>query len=116
MPNGNDKKNGNGAMGANGKNMQSNRRGRGHGLTCDCGVCGGGGRWHGFYLLRVLLTIIILMLVFMAGVRFGELKALMMGGRGYMMYNHGYMPAKPYMTVPSGTSTPVASPETAPIQ
>jgi hypothetical protein len=80
---------------------------QGHGGMCTCGFCGGHGRWHGFFLLRVLITIIIILLIFMAGVRFGELKAYVGGFHNGPMMEGGY---RYYNSQPMMGTAPVAPP------
>jgi hypothetical protein len=82
-----------------------------HDGMCNGAFCRSGGGWHGFFLFRVLLTIIIVMVVFMAGVRFGELKAIVMGDRhgGYMMYRGYDANGYPGMMAPVGTAVPQAA-------
>ncbi len=86
------------------------------GMTCSCGCgCGGFGS-HGrhwtFFLLRVLITIIILMMVFWFGVAAGRLSGI---GWGRYMMDNGYSStgtlyngtgvAAPMMRINGATST-----------
>jgi len=109
MANGNDKKNGTNGLKNSGNGWH------GHDGECAGAFCRTGGGFHGFFLFRTLLMVIILMVVFMAGVRFGELKQFVLGGchyGGYMMddrYEMGY----PGATVPMGG---MAVPATSSVQ
>ena len=89
------------------------------GMTCDCmsgcscGCHQGGGRHWTFFLLRTLLTIIILMVVFWFGVaasRVGEYNrsnAMPMYTRG--MYGYGTGGAMPMLRTNDATSTAPAT-------
>lgn len=72
---------------------------------CSCGCCGGGsgwmghgGMWHGghrhgvWFIVRLILLIILLSIVFGAGVKLGELRAAF-GGYGWSGYG---MMGSPY--------------------
>lgn len=107
-----EKRNGNGKM--NGS----------HGMTCDCtSGCGcmchsgmGGGRHWTFFLLRTLLTIIILMFVFWFGVMAARLGDGA-NGRNFMMRDYTYPTgiyngaagATPMMRINGATSTPTTT-------
>jgi hypothetical protein len=80
---------------------------------CGCGRGGHGRHWT-FFLLRTLLTVLILMIVFWFGVVAGRIgsgyygRPMMMGGYGYgssgMMMGAGT--AMPMMRVNGATTTP----------
>jgi hypothetical protein len=96
-----EKKNGNGKM----------MGGNGGGMTCGCG-CGHGHHWT-FFLLRTLLTIIILMVVFWFGVVAGRLAdyrgAMRSYGYATPVYNGAPGTAMPMMPINGATSTPVGT-------
>jgi hypothetical protein len=58
-----------------------------NGGTCTCG-CGTGGRHWTFFLLRVLITILILMVVFWFGLAVGRMSSGY--ARGAMLMRRGY--------------------------
>lgn len=71
-------------------------------MTCNCG-CGAGGRHWTFFLLRTLLTILILMIIFWFGVQVGR----MTGGaaaREDLMMRGGYGRAMPMMQMTSSST------------
>lgn len=91
-----EKKNGNGKMGG--------------GMTCGCG-CGGHGHSWMFFLLRTLLTIIILMVVFWFGVvagRLGDIRSYVRNGYASPAYG-GAGGAMPMMRINGATSTPTSA-------
>jgi hypothetical protein len=69
---------------------------------CKCFICRGkmacgNWHWHRFVLLKLLIGIIILIAVFAAGVKIGELKSTL-GRGGYG--RHGYNMMQPYYGQP----------------
>ena len=77
---------------------------------CGCSCCGGWG-WHGrrhHHGFHILVKIVILVLVFWAGMQFGELRSftrggMMRGDQGAMMGGYGY--GGGYAPHGSGTAT-----------
>lgn len=71
-----------------------------HGEGCMCSSCGGCGCQHGkhwtFFLLRVLITIIILMMVFTFGAFIGKLTSNSSYARRTMMMRYGGTPGGMY--------------------
>jgi len=56
--------------------------------NCGAGVCGGCGcGWHGGWLkiVRCIFALVVLVVVFMLGVKIGELRGVLEAGRGYRM-------------------------------
>lgn len=73
-------------------------------MTCNC-AGGHGGHWT-FFLLRTLLTILILMVIFWFGVQVGRMSSGGYGARSEFMMRGGYGRAMPMMQM-GATSTPV---------
>lgn len=65
-------------------------------MTCNCGGGRMGGHWT-FFLLRTLLTILILMIIFWFGVQVGRMTGY--AGREDFMMRSGYGRAMPMMQV-----------------
>lgn len=91
-----------------------------HGCKCAAGGangCGCGcGHWHGrhgFFILRIVIAIIVVVAAFWIGMRLGELRAAYYGagyGRGHQMMGGYYgraggAPMMPYYGAPAATST-----------
>ena len=94
-------------MAENGKNGKMN------GNVCTCPGCtygfSSGGRHWTFFLLRTLLTILILMLVFWFGVvagRLGDARGNYYMMRGYNYPITSYNPGGPLMPASGTTTTP----------
>jgi hypothetical protein len=80
------------------------------GKMCNCG-CRHGGHWT-FFLLRALITIIILMIVFAFGAAVGRMTSDFNGRYQIMRYGYGGYPAGMYnagggMAVPGATGMPM---------
>lgn len=78
------------------------------GEVCMCPACMGGGRQGMFFLLRTLLTVLILIIVFWFGVKVGQLSVG--GGERLMMTRTGYPittynPGGPLIRVDNATTS-----------
>jgi hypothetical protein len=101
----------------------------GHGDMCHCGMCCAGmGHMHGhfgFWIVKLLVALVVLLFVFWLGVKVGEVKTYMEAGRypmraNMMYYSNGggtslvspahpitpINPGGPIITVPTTTGTP----------
>lgn len=84
-------------------------------MVCNCGMHACGCGMHGgcwFRVLRWFFALVILLIVFMLGIKMGELRGMLESGYGYRMmrgpYNEQGYPMMPYgqgaasSTVPNG--------------
>ena len=95
--------------------------------ACECPWCTGAmhrhgyGNWHGFVILRVLLSVIVVVAAFWIGLKLGQLQSAyynsgysggygnyrMMRGYGYPMMGSGYGVMPPTtQAAPSASATP----------
>lgn len=97
------------------KRKMNGKNGGGDGWCSCCGYGGGQKHWHpGFFVLRIIVAIMIVVIAFAVGMKLGEIKtALYYSGYGYsprhsMMwgFNGGYgMPMMQYLYSAQNTTS-----------